>query len=326
MVCSRRSDTDWASGISTGHTHEYRIHRCVAGWGGLESSRVTARSREYGSMRPAERRSRRRRTWPRQLCASCTSTSTAPEKPSTCRLRPRVRPFSATCGTRCNRFPTAKRSATPTSRNTSASPRLCVPWVGAANGQNPIPIVIPCHRVNRQQRQARGIWRRTRDQAVSAWSGTRVFVLGSSRFRLHGSPWPSKVNHASLNRCLIVTKTSHRGCVHDARTTRALVTVEKLATTAGIHSSEVLCTRITDSLVFSRSRSRSSRPRPALRPFASRSTTVFRQPTPHAGLARQSDHRRLQAGSDRQGSDPLENPSGAITRFGFAHRRHENRT
>ena len=34
----------------------------------------------------------------------------------------------------------------PTSRSGSASPRA-VRAVGLANGQNPVPIIIPCHRV-----------------------------------------------------------------------------------------------------------------------------------------------------------------------------------
>ena len=54
---------------------------------------------------------------------------------------------------------------------------------GLANGQNPISIVVPCHRGDRQQRHADRLWRRPAAQEVATgarggdvggtlWSGT----------------------------------------------------------------------------------------------------------------------------------------------------------
>ena len=48
---------------------------------------------------------------------------------------------SATCGRRCARS-TARASLTR-----GSAPASCARAVGAANGQNPIPIIVPCHRI-----------------------------------------------------------------------------------------------------------------------------------------------------------------------------------
>ena len=40
--------------------------------------------------------------------------------------------------------------------------------VGAANGRNPLPIIVPCHRVDRRRRQPHRLRRRPRDEGVAA--------------------------------------------------------------------------------------------------------------------------------------------------------------
>ena len=53
---------------------------------------------------------------------------------------------SSASGRSCAGSRTARRSATRSSRGGSAGPRA-VRAVGHANGRNPLPVVVPCHRV-----------------------------------------------------------------------------------------------------------------------------------------------------------------------------------
>jgi methylated-DNA-[protein]-cysteine S-methyltransferase len=65
---------------------------------------------------------------------------------SSCRLRPRARHFRCASGTRFSKFRTVK----PISYGELAArigDRSASRAVGLANGSNPLPIVIPCHRV-----------------------------------------------------------------------------------------------------------------------------------------------------------------------------------
>lgn len=63
----------------------------------------------------------------------------------TCRCGRRGRRFSRRCGRRCRRFPTGRRCPTGSWRRNWG--KKAVRAVGAANGRNPIAIVVPCHRV-----------------------------------------------------------------------------------------------------------------------------------------------------------------------------------
>ena len=93
-----------------------------------------ARARRVG--RPGRRRT-----------GSCRSTSPAPGASSTCRCARRAPSSSAGCGTCSRRCPWG----TTTTYGAIAA-RLGLPpgasrAVGAANGANPLPVVLPCHRV-----------------------------------------------------------------------------------------------------------------------------------------------------------------------------------
>ena len=55
--------------------------------------------------------------------------------------------FQRRAGSRSRRSRTARRSATASRRAGSGSARTTARAVGAANGQNPLPLVLPCHRV-----------------------------------------------------------------------------------------------------------------------------------------------------------------------------------
>ena len=79
--------------------------------------------------------------------ASSPSTSRASGPRSTCRWPRRARRSSCACGTPCCGSPTARRPPTASSRASSASALGLARAVGAANGRNPIAIVVPCHRV-----------------------------------------------------------------------------------------------------------------------------------------------------------------------------------
>ena len=61
-------------------------------------------------------------------------------------LAPRGSEFQGACGTPCARSPTARPSPTASSPSASAGPGSARA-VGAANGRNPIAVVVPCHRV-----------------------------------------------------------------------------------------------------------------------------------------------------------------------------------
>ena len=65
---------------------------------------------------------------------------------STCLSISRARPFSWPSGERSARSPTARLAPIESRRTGSAGPRPCG-QIGAANGRNPVSIVLPCHRV-----------------------------------------------------------------------------------------------------------------------------------------------------------------------------------
>ena len=92
---------------------------------------------------------------------------------STCRSRrrhrlpaPRVDPARARSATARRRLRPDRRSPRHDQRGVRA--------VGLANGRNPIPIVLPCHRVDRRQRHPDRLrlGHRTQADSCSSWSRT----------------------------------------------------------------------------------------------------------------------------------------------------------
>ena len=77
---------------------------------------------------------------------SSTSTSPASARRSTCRSRLRGTPFQSRSGARCCAIPfgaTASYGEIARAIGRPGASRA----VGGANGRNPIPIIVPCHRV-----------------------------------------------------------------------------------------------------------------------------------------------------------------------------------
>ena len=111
-------------------------------WDDYESRMHKLLGRQYGkavALRPATAASGRGAAWKR--------ISTVGSMPST----PWRWPWAAPCssvryGRRCAAFRRAAISTMAGSPSASAGPRRCA-RVGAANGANPIGIVVPCHRV-----------------------------------------------------------------------------------------------------------------------------------------------------------------------------------
>ena len=65
---------------------------------------------------------------------------------STCRSTPKEPLFSAKSGPHSRKFPTARRFSYLELARRIGNPSS-VRAVGLANGKNPLPIVVPCHRV-----------------------------------------------------------------------------------------------------------------------------------------------------------------------------------
>jgi O-6-methylguanine DNA methyltransferase len=78
--------------------------------------------------------------------SNCARTSPASCKPSHCRWFRKEPSFKCPSGAHCSKSPAAKPPPTPPFANRIGRP-AAIRAVGAANGANPIPIVIPCHRV-----------------------------------------------------------------------------------------------------------------------------------------------------------------------------------
>ncbi len=80
---------------------------------------------------------------------SSTSTSQDAAAASTCRSTGACRPGSAApCSTSCPRSPTGEPPPTPRSLQLTDNPKA-VRAVGSACATNPLPVVVPCHRVVR---------------------------------------------------------------------------------------------------------------------------------------------------------------------------------
>ena len=60
-------------------------------------------------------------------------------------LAPLGTPFSSKCGRHCVRYPMENLVSYKTIAEAIGNPKA-VRAVGAANGKNPLPIVVPCHR------------------------------------------------------------------------------------------------------------------------------------------------------------------------------------
>ena len=90
---------------------------------------------------------RRARNW--------TTISPAGAARSTCRWRRAAPISSARCGTRCATIPYGETISYAQLATRIGKPSA-MRAVGAANGRNPLPIVVPCHRVIGSRRQPTG--------------------------------------------------------------------------------------------------------------------------------------------------------------------------
>ena len=79
----------------------------------------------------------------------------------------RARPFSSRCGPLCAASDPARRRPTRSSRAAIGAP-TAVRAVGAANGANPIWLIIPCHRADRLGWPLGRLRRRPRAQTLAA--------------------------------------------------------------------------------------------------------------------------------------------------------------
>ena len=168
-------------GALTGRARGSAIPRPSARRCACRSFRSTRRSATSRSPRSRARSSRSTgagaATRPRRRCCAVPPSSLhayfdGARLRSTCRWRRRAPPTSSASGRRCARSRPAPRAATATSRApAAAAPRA----VGQAIGANPIPILIPCHRVVAAARAGRLFRRRrARHQALPAGPrGTR---------------------------------------------------------------------------------------------------------------------------------------------------------
>ena len=114
---------------------------------------ATARSPRSSSRRSATTTAARAATattpapcWSRR-CGSCAPTSTATSRSSTCRSHRPAPTSSRRCGPSCSLIGYGDTASYGEIARRLGKTNAASRAVGLANGSNPIPIVIPCHRV-----------------------------------------------------------------------------------------------------------------------------------------------------------------------------------